>query len=141
MTEFRFHCPIDVRYADIDLQGHVNNVTYFTYFEHGRLNYLRQLGLWDEVQAGSLGILLAHAACTYRAPITLGQSVRVGVAATRLGRRSFELAYRLDSPDGSVLFAGGSTVQVMYDHRQQRTVPLPNSWRLGIGRFEDLDPG
>ena len=47
MADFRFYHPVEVRYADIDAQRHVNNVVFFTYMETARAAYLRHLGLWD----------------------------------------------------------------------------------------------
>ena len=35
--------PIEVRYGDFDVQGHVNNVRYFTYFEQARVEFFSQL--------------------------------------------------------------------------------------------------
>ena len=32
---------IQVRYADIDSYGHVNNAVYLSYFELGRINFLK----------------------------------------------------------------------------------------------------
>jgi acyl-CoA thioester hydrolase len=140
VTAFRFHCPIQIRYIDIDQQGHVNNAVYFTYMELGRYNYMRHLGLWEEVDPEGLALLLVHAACTYRAPIRLGQPLRIAVAAAHLGTRSFEFAYRLESDDGQKLFAEGQTVQVMFDTRLQRTVMLPERWRQVIRQYEGLQP-
>jgi acyl-CoA thioester hydrolase len=138
---FHFRCPVQVRYVDIDQQGHVNNAVYFTYMEHGRYHYMRKLGLWEEVHPEELALLLVHAECTYRAPIQLGQQLQAAVAAVRLGTRSFDLAYRLESDDGGRLFAEGRTVQVMFDTRRQRTVMLPERWRQIIQQYEGQNPG
>ena len=46
MTPYRFHHPIEVRYGDLDPQGHLNNAKYLTYFEQARVNYLIDLGLF-----------------------------------------------------------------------------------------------
>jgi len=37
MTDFHYYCPIDVRYGDLDPQGHVNNARFLTYFEQAEL--------------------------------------------------------------------------------------------------------
>jgi acyl-CoA thioesterase FadM len=37
---FKLSIPIQVRFSDLDALGHVNNVTYFTYFEIARVKYL-----------------------------------------------------------------------------------------------------
>ena len=37
MADFRFYHPIEVRYGDLDPQGHVNNARYLTYLEQARI--------------------------------------------------------------------------------------------------------
>ncbi len=140
MADFRFFHPIEVRYADIDAQGHVNNVVYFTYMEQARARYLEHLGLWDGRDFHALGIILAEASCTYRAPIRYGQRVQVGVRATRLGRRSFDLEYVVRDADSGQDMASGRTVAVAYDYRRGETIAIPEVWRRTIEAFDGLPP-
>ncbi|HHL53138.1 MAG TPA: acyl-CoA thioesterase, partial [Flammeovirgaceae bacterium] len=44
MSEFKFTMPIQPRYADFDMLGHLNNATYLTYFEVARLHYFYTIG-------------------------------------------------------------------------------------------------
>ena len=41
-SDFRFWHALAIRWADIDSMGHVNNATYFTYFEAVRIEFFRQ---------------------------------------------------------------------------------------------------
>ena len=45
LEKFRFFTPIQVRFSDTDQLGHINNVSYFSYFEYGRIAYLEALDL------------------------------------------------------------------------------------------------
>lgn len=138
MSDFHFFHPIEVRYADIDAQGHVNNVVYFTYMEQARACYLERLGLWDGKDFQAIGIILAEASCTYRAPIRYRQSVEVGVRTTRLGQRSFDLEYVVRDSESGRVMATGRTVAVAYDYRRGETVVIPPAWRQTIEAFEGL---
>ncbi len=99
MPVFRFYHPIEVRYADIDAQRHVNNVAFFAYMESARARYLQHLGLWDGKDFLKIGIIVAEAACTYKAAIGYGQPLRVGVRTARLGNKSLELHYTIEDAD------------------------------------------
>ncbi len=136
MDEYRFFCPIQVRYGDLDAQRHVNNAKYFTYMEQARVAYFRELGLWKGDDFDALGIILAEASCTYKAPITLGQQVRVGVRAARLGNKSLELVYSIQDGEGAREFATGRSVLVTFDYHQGRSIPIPQAWRQAIETFE-----
>src|SRR3989304_2028477 len=77
MPSFRFSHPIEVRYADLDPQRHVNNAAVFTYLEQARAKYLEHLGLWGGGDFDDLGIIVAEASATYKAPISYSDQVVV----------------------------------------------------------------
>ncbi len=128
---FRYRRPIDVRFADTDAMGHVNNAVYLTYMELARAGYYR------EVTGSTFGIgaqthdrsfILADARVTYASPVLFGEHL---VCECRVGwtsRSSFSMDYRLsvEEPSGQVrLAAYGETIQVMYDYAAGRVMPLP----------------
>ena len=135
MPEFRFSTPIQVRYSDIDAQGHMNHARYLSFMEEARFHYVRALGLWTDVNDfDALGQIVAEASCTYLRPVQIGQTVDVAVRTSRLGNKSLEMAYRL-TVEG-VAVATGRTVQVAYDYAARRSIPIPPAWRAAIVAFE-----
>ena len=139
MSEFKFYCPIDVRYGDLDPQGHVNNAKYLTYFEHARTHYKRHLGLFDEGKSfDDIGVIVADIHITFHAPIPWARKVKVGVRTARLGNKSMTVEQNIvDAKDGSV-FATGQVILVMYDYRKQKTMRIPDEWREIILDFEEI---
>ena len=138
MTEFRFYHPIEVRYGDLDPQGHVNNARYLTYMEQTRVAYARHLGLWDGGSFFSFGMIMADAHVVFRAPILWGQPVRVGMRIARLGNKSMDSLYRIEDTQTGQLLAEGSVVLVTYDYHTSSTIPIPRKWRELITNFEGL---
>jgi acyl-CoA thioester hydrolase len=140
MSEFRFFHPIEVRYADIDAQGHVNNVAFFRYMESARVRYMQHLGLWDGKDFLGIGFIEAEETCTFQSPVAYGQQLRVGVRTTRLGTKSFEMRYTIEDADTGQEMAAGKTIQVAYDYPTKQTTPLPEAWRRALAAFEGLMP-
>jgi len=140
MADFHFTYPVEVRYADLDPQGHVNNACFMTYFEQARVNYLIQLDLFTKRQSFlDVGILLADAHVTFLAPVLFGMDVRVSVRVSKLGNKSLNMEYRMfDGVTGNDL-ATGSTVLVTFDYRKQVTISIPDVWREQISAFEGLE--
>jgi acyl-CoA thioester hydrolase len=138
VADFRFFHPIEVRYGDLDPQGHVNNAKYLTYFEQARISYITHLGLWDGASFLDVGMILADIRITFRSPVLFTQKVRVGVRTSRLGNKSLGMDYRLDDAKTSAELASGSSVQVAYDYRTAQTIPIPARWREAISAFEGL---
>ena len=140
MPSFHFSHAIEVRYADLDPQRHVNNAAIFAYFEQARAKYLEQLGLWSGADFDDLGIIVAEASAAYRAPIAYTDQVVVDAGVTRLGTKSLQFEYLVHAPDGRA-FATGRTVLVAYDYRRGASIPIPPAWRKRITEFEGLEEG
>ena len=138
MAENRFHHDIEVRYGDLDPQGHVNNAKFFTYIEQARISYVIHLGLWEGRSFFDIGFILAEARLTFLTPIHFGQKLRVGVSVTRLGNKSLTMEYLLSDAQSGEKFATGAAVLVTFDYRSHTTIPIPEHWRKVIGEFEGL---
>jgi acyl-CoA thioester hydrolase len=139
MPAFKFFHPLEVRYGDLDPQGHVNNAAFITYLEQARVAYVRQLGLWDGRSFLEIGFILARVELDYRAPIQLTDTVEVGLRVSRLGRKSLDMEYLIREQAGKKVFAEGRTVQVAYDYQQGITIPLRGTWRDTISSYEGID--
>jgi acyl-CoA thioester hydrolase len=139
MPSFRFYHPIEIRYGDLDPQGHVNNARYLTYMEQARISYLRHLGLWDGGSFLTLGIILANVQVHFLAPILWGRPVHVGVHTSRLGNKSLDMVYTIMDQGNETEYATGSAVLVAYDYTRSNTIPIPDHWRETILKFENID--
>ena len=135
MQGFRHVIPIEVRFRDIDVFGHVNNGVIFTYIETGRIRYLVDVGIrspragWNDI-----AFILAHINCDFRRPIFYEQHVEIGSRITEIGRSSMKLEHRIEA-DGE-LVAEGNAVLVHYDYAAQRSMPISPEMRARIEVFE-----
>jgi acyl-CoA thioester hydrolase len=138
MPQFGFHHPIEVRYGDLDPQGHVNNARYLTFIEQARIAYIRHLGLWRGDSFLNLGIILADVHLTFRAPILFGEDLQVGVRVTRLGNKSLTMEHVIEEATTHTEYATASSVLVAYDYHAGQTVLIPADWRQVIAHFEGM---
>ncbi len=138
MPEFRFYHLIEVRYGDLDPQGHVNNAKFLTYLEQARVFYLKQLKLWEGGSFHNMGIILADVQITFRKAIQFGDPLRVGIRISRMGNKSMTSEYRIEDARDASEFATGSSVLVAYDYQNKRSIPIPDDWRKAIQHFEGL---
>jgi acyl-CoA thioester hydrolase len=140
MPEFHFYHPIEVRYGDLDPQGHVNNAKYLTYFEQARGYYLVELGLFSMEQSFmDIGVIIADIHITYHAPVMWGTPIQVGVRTARLGTKSATIEQCVtDAADGK-MYATGTVILVAYDYHNHQTIPVPDEWREKITTFERLN--
>ena len=127
---------IPVRFRDVDGMGHVNNAVFSTYLETARIAYWERLD--PSVREGDLRkvtMILARAEIDFRGQIAYGGTVRVLCRCPRIGTKSFDLEYRIESLDGD-LYAEARTVQVAFDYDAQETIPVSDELRRRIEAVE-----
>jgi acyl-CoA thioester hydrolase len=138
VDHYNFYQPIQIRYNDIDAQGHVNNAKYVTYIEFARFTYITELGLWDGVSYMDLGLIVADTHVKYLAPIKLDQSIKVGVKVTRIGNKSLTFVYQIEDANIGSVMATAETIMVSYDYKTETTTPVSKKWRERISSFEGV---
>lgn len=138
MSEFKFYVPIGVRYGDLDPQWHVNHSRFLTYIEHARLEYLQHLGFFDGRSFLDYRLIIADVHVSYKAPIELGQCVRVATRTQKIGNKSITFEYLVEDESDSRIFATGEVVCVFYNYRTHQTLPVPPEWRQKIAEFEGI---
>lgn len=134
LDEYNFKMPIKARFRDTDMLGHVNNSVYSTYFESGRLEYWAQLngGLSFE----NWPFILARSEIDFLAEAHVGDELTLGVRVARLGNKSFDLEYFLVRDADARPIARGRSVQVMFDYRTKKTLPIDDDTRALLEAFE-----
>lgn len=126
--------PIEVRFKDIDMMGHVNNAVYLTYFENARAGYWKALG--TRVGRPESTYVLAQAECDYRSPATLDDELGCHIRVTRFGRTSFAFQYVVRDEKSGRTIVEGRSVQAMYDYDKGKPRPIDDDLRDRIRRFE-----
>jgi acyl-CoA thioester hydrolase len=140
MSEFRFFHPIEVRYGDLDPQGHLNNAKYLTYFETARINYFVNLGLFMPGHSFmDIGVILADARVTFHAPVEYGMPVKVGVRISKLGNKSMTVEQNIVNAETGGVLASGQVILVAFDYHINKSMPIPGVMREKISKFEGLE--
>ena len=140
MSQFRFYHPVEVRYGDLDPQGHVNNAKHLTYFEQARIAYLVKLGLFTKDQSFmEIGVILADVHITYLEPVYFGQNIKVGVHIAELRNKSMTWEQNIVDVESDKEIAEGEVIMVTYDYRAEKTILIPQEWKEKISTFERIN--
>lgn len=126
---------IQVRFADLDTMGHVNNSVYLTYFEYARVHYFNELlGLgWDWKK---FGVLVAKNEVSYLKPVLLNDVPHVEVLLESIGTKSFTLAYEI-TVNGE-LTTTGKSVMVCFDVTKQSSVEISQEWKDALEKLRQV---
>jgi acyl-CoA thioester hydrolase len=120
---FRYTTRIGVRFRDVDVLGHVNNAVYFTYMETARTEYWMKLFGLNELSR--LGFIVAHAECDFKVAARFGDVLDVSIWTSSIGNSSFVWDYEMRNSKTSELIAAGKTIQVYYDYKAEKSLPVP----------------
>ncbi|MCF6376957.1 acyl-CoA thioesterase [Nocardioides KLBMP 9356] len=123
---------VHVRFSDVDVYGHVNNVKYFEYFQEARIQLMvaqgRDLG---QGRADGYHLVVAQTDVDYKRPILFRpEPYDCRTWVSRIGSTSvvFESVVRDDLADGQVL-ARARVVGVCIDNGTGRPAPVPDAFR------------
>jgi acyl-CoA thioester hydrolase len=125
-----------VLFRDLDALGHVNNVAFMAFMEDARMNYWKVLR--QEHGLKKINFILAEVTCKYLSPAYLGETLLIGIRVRNPGNKSFYFEYLMQEKASGRLVAEGSSVQVMYDYRQQKSVELNDELRKAMTAVEGL---
>ena len=139
--DFGHRKSVEIRFADTDAMGHVNNAVYLTFVETARVDWwMATTGEpLERVGGRSQGLILAEAEVAFRSPLFFGETVVVETRAGRLGRTSLGVEHRLTAsqPGGPArLVATCRTVIVRYDYVAEAPVAWPTELIERIEAFE-----
>ncbi|MDQ6525576.1 thioesterase family protein [Nocardioides sp. LHD-245] len=130
------HYPVQVRFSDLDVYRHVNNVKYFEYFQEARIASLGRLRqeLRDFPRIASV---IAQADVEYVAPITLRpQAYDTWSVIPRIGTRSMviesEITDGTDRASEGAVLARSKVTLVFFDVETQRSVTPPPGFREAL---------
>jgi len=136
--DYRYFLPIGTRWMDNDVYGHVNNVTYYSYFDTVANHYLITEGGLDIHTAPVIG-LVVESQCSYHAPLAYPDRLRAGLRVDRLSTRSvtYGIAIFRDSGEASdgAAVAQGHFVHVFVDRVTRRAAPIPDPIRAALQRI------
>ncbi len=134
MDTFRLEVPVNVRFRDLDIFGHVNNAVYFTYLEVARNAYWTKL--FGPRRSRTSNFIIARAELDYRSQTTDEHSILVGIRISSIGRSSFEFHYNILEEGSRRLIAEGRSVQVMYDYKTNQKAGVTDAVKDRILAFE-----
>ena len=128
MTEQKllaYQLSLPVRWADMDVNAHVNNTRFFTYFESARLAWFESV--CPRKHRNGQGPVVAQSACNYRRSIPYPETLLINMYAGAPRRTSFTTYYDvLSEADPSIKYADGQAVMVWVDRETGKAQPLPD---------------
>jgi acyl-CoA thioester hydrolase len=122
-----------VRYAETDQMGVVYHANHFIWFEVGRVEFLRRLGLSyrDMEQSDQCFIAVVDARCRYKAPAHYDDEVIVRTHLKNVRESLVHFGYELVRVSDGVLLAEGETTHIVTDAKM-KTRAIPEKYAIAF---------
>ena len=133
-STYRHFQPIPTRWMDNDVYGHVNNVTYYSYFDTAVNQYLIESGVLDIERSTTIG-LVVETMCQYFGPITFPDVVTTGLRVAKLGHSSVRYEIGIFRGDEVSASAQGHFVHVYVDRTTRRPAVLAPTMRAALEKI------
>ena len=132
LADFPHRVTDNIRFGDLDPQGHVNQATFLTYFETGRVTMFRN----KDLGIGILGLtyVLVRIEVDYIRELLWPGTIDIGSGIAEFGRSSFKVAEAIFRDGG--LAATARATLVCMDIRTRKSTPLPQAAIDQLSKFK-----
>lgn len=130
---------IKLDWSEMDMFGHINNVSYFKYTQASRINYWEAIGLTQLHSNMGVGPVLASAKCDFKKPLYYPGDIRVEATIDFIKNSSFGLIHRIFDHKNE-LAAIAKDVIVAYDFKEKAAVLIPSEIKEAIRKVEGTLP-
>ena len=127
---------IPIAWGEMDAYQHVNNVSYFRYFESVRIAYFEKLGLQNYKEQTGIGPILGSTSCRYKLPLTYPDTIFVGAKTNSIEEDRMNMKYLIVSKRHQKIAAEGEGTVVIYDYREGKKTAMPEELRNRIAELE-----
>ena len=128
---YRVFYPLNTRWSDNDIYGHINNVVYYSYFDSVANRYLIEAGGLDIAAADIVGFVV-NSGCDYHAPAAYPDALEAGLRVDRLGNSSVQYGIAIFRAGEGEALAHGHFVHVFVERASNRAVPIPAPLRKAL---------
>jgi len=129
--DFAYFVEIVTRWADNDVYGHVNNATYYSYFDTLVNRMLIERNLLDPAKSGAIGVVV-ETGCRFFASLSFPDVIDAGLRVASIGNSSVRYEIGIFRRGEKDLAATGHFVHVYVDRATRRPVPVPAEVRAGL---------
>lgn len=131
---FRHRLPVQIRFNDVDMFGHINNSVYLQFLDMGKYAYFRQF-MTDTFGSEPTAPVVANINCDFIEPTKIDERLEVLTAITDIADSSMVLDQRVVSASGRVK-CSARTIMVNIDLANGRPTTVSDLWRKRISDYE-----
>lgn len=136
-VSFRHSLPIQIRFADIDALGHINNNVYFSYFDLGKVTYFENLKASYVSWIDGI-IVLARVEVDFISPVYYKENIAVDTKVLKVGTKSVTLLQQVRNTLTNEVKCRCTSVAVAYDPKLLKAMNVPQVWKDSMADYDEV---
>lgn len=133
---FRHKTPIQLRFSDVDLFGHVNNTVFFSLYDLAKAEYFKAV-LNDMPMKFGVSAVVANINADFIHPVHFDDDIVIETSVARLGRKSFIVSQQAVNAKTNSVVSICRTTMVCYSAKMNDSIEIPEIIRKRITEYED----
>ncbi len=135
---YRHMTPIQIRFNDIDMIGHINNNAYLEYMDIGKTAYFNAVKP-ELVNWKNINVVIVNINCDFFSPGYIKEPIAVLTTATSISPRSLKLEQRVINIETGDVKCIGRTIMAGFDPITAQGAEIDMEWVKAISLFEERD--
>ena len=132
METFSHKLPLQLRFNDVDIMGHVNNAVIMEFFDYGKMKYFDDAEIYVEKEP--ITLVIVHYEVDFVGQILRDDHPEVWTKVVRFGNKSLEVLQYIVC-DGEVKSIC-KTIMSGYNREKQISEVIPERIKMAIERYE-----
>jgi acyl-CoA thioester hydrolase len=129
----QLHLRLD--WSEMDMFGHINNVSFFKYIQASRVNYWEVCGFSKTFAETGIGPMLLSTGCRFIQPLFYPGNITVQACVQFIKNTSFGIRHHILNDKGE-LAAEAEDVIVVFDFNKNEKVPVSAGLKESIAAIE-----
>lgn len=135
---FRHSLPLQIRFNDVDMFGHINNAIYLQYFDLGKLRYFEDVLGKDYILKGFTAAIV-NINCNFYSPSYINEELDVQTAVISFGDKSFTLEQQIVGRANRQVKCACRTIMAGIDLKTNSSTSIPRYFIDKIREFESAN--
>ncbi len=136
--EFHHRLPVQMRFNDIDMLGHLNNSVYIEFMDLGKAHYLKAV-MQDKLDWKRVNVVVVNINCDFLAPTYLNEPLEVLTAVVSISNRSFKIEQQIINSQTKEIKCVGRTIMAGFNPLTAEGTVISEDWVNALNAYEHRD--
>ncbi len=131
--------PLQLRFNDVDMMGHVNNAVIMEFFDLGKSRYFADAGIPVTPEEGDFCVMIVHLEVDFHSQIHWNDSVAVTSVVSHWGNKSLQVTQQVINADNGQPYATCRTILSGYSRSSATSAPIPDEVKKRVMEYDSIE--